>query len=186
MRRFLWLIPVVLVFAVVGAGLFRARPQAELGGAAPEFSLPALDHPAERIDAAGLQGKPAVINFWASWCEPCRSEAGVLARVAREHADDIRFLGIAMLDGRESAMEFAEEFDVPYESARDARGVIAKRYGVTGVPETVFLDARGRLVGKFIGAIERSQLEAILDDLLELDPDDLLRITGRGETRPVP
>jgi cytochrome c biogenesis protein CcmG/thiol:disulfide interchange protein DsbE len=185
MRRLLLLIPVVLLFAVVGVGLFRARPQAELGTTAPAFSLPALDAPDDRINLSGLRGKPAVINFWASWCEPCRDEAEALARAARENSR-INFLGIAMLDGRESALEFAQEFDVPYPSARDARGVTAKRYGVTGVPETVFLDERGRLVGKFIGAIDRTQLESILDDLIEIGPDELLNITGRGETRPVP
>ncbi len=186
MRRLLWLIPVVLLFVVVGVGLFRARPQAELGRAAPAFSLPALDEPDERIDKAGLKGKPAVINFWASWCEPCRAEAGVLASTAREHSEQVTFLGIAMLDGRESALEFADEFNVPYDSARDARGVTAKRYGVTGVPETVFLDERGRLVGKFIGAIDGTQLGSILEDLIDLGPNELLNITGRGETRPVP
>jgi cytochrome c biogenesis protein CcmG, thiol:disulfide interchange protein DsbE len=186
MRRLLWLIPVVLLFVVVGVGLFRARPQAELGRAAPAFSLPALDEPDERIDKADLKGKPAVINFWASWCEPCRAEAEALGAEAREHSEQITFLGIAMLDGRSSALEFADEFNVPYDSARDARGVTAKRYGVTGVPETVFLDERGRLVGKFIGAIDRSQLKSILEDLIELGPDELLSITGRGETRPVP
>jgi cytochrome c biogenesis protein CcmG/thiol:disulfide interchange protein DsbE len=186
MRRFLWLAPVVLVFVVAGIGLFRARPQAELGGPGPAFSLPTLDDPDERLSLTDLRGKPAVLNFWASWCDPCRDEAEVLARGAREHRDRITFLGVAILDGRESALEFIDRFDVPYRSVRDARGLVAKRYGVTGVPETVFVDARGNVVGSFIGAIDQRTLDRLLDDLVGLKAGDLLRITGRGETRPVP
>ncbi|MEX0874403.1 MAG: redoxin domain-containing protein [Actinomycetota bacterium] len=186
MRRLLWLTPVVFLFVIAGIGLFRARPQAELGSPGPSFSLPTLEDPDERLSLADLRGKPAVLNFWASWCEPCRAEAAVLARGAREHRKDIEFLGIAILDGRQSALEFIEEFEVPYGSVRDARGIVAKRYGVTGVPETVFVDPRGNVAGSYIGAIDQATLDRLLDDLLDLEPGELLRITGRGETRPVP
>jgi cytochrome c biogenesis protein CcmG, thiol:disulfide interchange protein DsbE len=184
-RRMLWLVPVVAVFVVGGVGLFRARPAAELGKPAPDITLPALDGNGD-IRLAGFSGKPVVVNFWASWCDPCEDEAPEFARVAREFGEDVHFLGITMLDGKEDAVDFMRRYDIPYPSARDTRGVVAKRYGVTGVPETAFIDADGNLVGNYIGAFTEGQLEDVVRDLIELRPGALLQLTGRGETRPVP
>lgn len=185
MRRMLWLVPVVAMFVVGGIGLFRARPTADLGRPAPAFRLPSLVGEGS-IELADLRGKPAVINFWASWCTPCKDEADEFARTARRFEDDVRFLGITMLDGETNARKFISEYEIPYESAQDTRGVVAKRYGVTGVPETMFVDADGRLVGRYIGAFTEGQLEAAVKRFVELEPGDLLTLTGRGETRPVP
>ena len=181
----LWLVPVVAVFVVGGIGLFRARPAAEFGKAAPDITLPALDGHGD-IHLAAFRGKPVVINFWASWCEPCKAEAPEFARAARELGSQVNFLGITMLDGRDPAVDFVKRYRIPYPSARDTRGVVAKRYGVTGVPETAFIDADGRLVGKYIGAFTKGQLERVVRDLIDLRPGELLKLTGRGETRPVP
>jgi cytochrome c biogenesis protein CcmG, thiol:disulfide interchange protein DsbE len=181
----LWLVPVLAVFVVGGIGLFRARPQAELGRPAPAFGLPALDGDGD-IALAGLRGKPVVLNFWASWCGPCKDEAPEFARTAKRHADDVHFLGVTMLDSVTPARAFVDTYGIGYPSVRDARGVVAKRYGVTGVPETAFIDAQGRLVGSYIGAFTKGQLERAVRDLLELEPGEVLKLTGRGETRPVP
>jgi cytochrome c biogenesis protein CcmG, thiol:disulfide interchange protein DsbE len=183
--RALLLVPVVALFVVAGIGLFRARPQAELGRPAPTFELSLLDGDG-RLSLGGLRGKPVVMNFWASWCTPCKDEAPEFSRTAKAFEDDVHFLGVTMLDGRQPALDFVERYDIPYPSVRDTRGVIAKRYGVTGVPETAFIDARGRLVGSYIGAFTEGQLEEVVRDLLEIKPGELLRLTGRGETRPVP
>jgi cytochrome c biogenesis protein CcmG/thiol:disulfide interchange protein DsbE len=184
-RRMLWLVPVVAVFVVGGIGLFRARPNAELGRPAPDITLPALDGDGD-IHLAAFRGKPVVVNFWASWCEPCKDEAPEFARAARELGKNAHFLGVTMLDGKEPAEDFAKRYDIPYPSARDTRGVVAKRYGVTGVPETAFIDADGNLVGTYVGAFTGEQLERAVRDLIDLRPGELLKLTGRGETRPVP
>lgn len=181
----LWLVPVVAVFVVGGIGLFRARPAAELGRPAPDITLPALDGDG-KIRLTGLRGKPVVVNFWASWCGPCVDEAPEFRRAANEFSDDVHFLGVTMLDGNESALDFVATHEIPYPSVRDTRGVIAKRYGVTGVPETAFIDADGNLVGKYIGAFTGKQLDRAVEDLLDLRPGEVLELTGRGETRPVP
>ncbi len=186
MRRLLLLVPLVAAFVVGGIGLFRARPPAELGKPAPSFDLPTVADESERIELSDLTGRPLVLNFWASWCDPCKDEAPEFARVAREMEDDVTFLGVSILDGRGAARDFVKEYGIPFESVRDTRGVIAKRYGVTGAPETVFVDPRGRVVGKYIGAFREDELEPLVRDLLALKPGEFLRITGRGETRPVP
>jgi cytochrome c biogenesis protein CcmG/thiol:disulfide interchange protein DsbE len=185
MRRMLWLLPVVAVFVVGGIGLFRARPNAELGRPAPDITLPALDGDGD-IRLAGFRGKPVVVNFWASWCDPCEDEAPEFMRAARAFGDDVHFLGVTMLDGRQPALEFVKRFDIPYPSVRDTRGIVAKRYGVTGVPETAFIDADGNLVGKYIGAFTGKQLERAVRDLIDLRPGELLTLIGRGETKPFP
>ncbi len=186
MRRALWLLPVVVVFALGGVALFRARPAAELGRPAPSFELPVVESPPERIALADLRGRKAVVNFWASWCAPCREEAPELARAARRFSKEIGFLGVNILDGREEALRYVDRYGVPYESVRDTRAVVAKRFGVNGAPETFFLDERGSVVGKHIGAFKRGQLEELIRDLISLRPGEVLHITGRGNTQPVP
>jgi cytochrome c biogenesis protein CcmG/thiol:disulfide interchange protein DsbE len=184
-RRALWLVPVVALFVLAAIGLFRARPPAELGKPAPAFSLPSLHDPNRFIAVRALRGHPLVINFWASWCDPCKQEAPFLAAAAKSHPG-VTFLGVQILDGMNEGRRYERRYGIPYESVRDARGSVAKTYGVTGVPETVFVDAYGDVVGKYIGALDRSTLAGILDDLAHLKPGRLLTIEGSGETRPVP
>jgi cytochrome c biogenesis protein CcmG/thiol:disulfide interchange protein DsbE len=172
------------VLVLGGLALFRARPQAELGGPAPGFDLPGLEG-RERVALADLRGRPVVLNFWASWCDPCKDEAPEFARVARKLGSGVRFIGVDMLDGREEARAFVKRYGIPYGAVRDARGVVAKRYGVTGVPETAFIDAGGRLVGHYIGAFD-GQLESTVRKLLALGAGETLHLTGQGETRPIP
>lgn len=182
----LWLLPVVAVLGLGGAALFRARPAAELRGPAPEFNLPDLARPDARIALKSFRGRPLVVNFWASWCEPCREEAPELVRTARRFAKRVSFLGVNILDGREEALKYVDRYGIEFANVRDARAIVAKRYEVTGAPETVFIDARGHVVGKYIGAFRRGELSKLVRELIELEPGEVLRITGRGETRPVP
>lgn len=185
MRRLLFLLPVAAAFVIVGIGLFTVRP-AELGGPAPPLAGPSLAEPDERIRLADLRGTPVVLNFWASWCDPCREEAPAFARVARETAGRVRFLGVNVLDGREAALDYVERFGIPYPSIPDASGSVADDYEVQGVPETVFIDADGALVGKHIGAFTDGGLEELVRELLALEPGEVLEVTGSGESRPVP
>lgn len=186
MKRFLLLVPVALVFAVAGVYLFRTAP-AQTGKVAPAFSLPDLARADRTVRLADFRGKPVVINFWASWCDPCKTEAPELASVARRYAGSVQFLGMAILDGRDAALAYVSKYGIPYRSVLDARGLTAKSlYSVTGVPETVFIDAQGKLVGHYIGAFTPGQLGPLVRELVSLRPGGSLEITGRGETRPVP
>jgi cytochrome c biogenesis protein CcmG/thiol:disulfide interchange protein DsbE len=114
-----------------------------------------------------LAGQPAVVNFWASWCQPCREEADVLDRFAREYAPrGVAFVGVNVWDSDDKARAFLDEFGVTYANGLDAGGGAAIDFGVTGLPETFFVDRQGQLVRKFIGPITDRALRAAVEELL--------------------
>ena len=182
MRRLLLVVPVVAVFLVAGVALFRTTT-GQVGRPAAGFSLPDVANPSRTVTLASLRGKPVVINFWASWCDPCRAEAAEFVRTAKQYGTSVQFLGMALLDGRDAATAYMATYHVPYASVMDAHGDTSKDYGVTGVPETVFIDASGVIVGHYIGAFKDGQLGPVVQDLIA---GRSLTLTGRGETRPVP
>ena len=106
-----------------------------------------------------LRGYPVVINFWASWCVPCKEEAPLLNAAAKTHAGAVAFVGIDIQDFVSDAHTFLRELHVPYVSVRDKGPGTATSYGLTGVPETYYLDRRGRILGHTIGAVSRRELE---------------------------
>jgi cytochrome c biogenesis protein CcmG, thiol:disulfide interchange protein DsbE len=114
-----------------------------------------------RLALSELRGTPVVLNFWASWCEPCRVEAPVLERGWRQAGPQgVLFLGLDMQDVRGDAREFLREFSITYPNIREGDKQTARRYGMTGIPETFFISARGRVVGHVIGALGPDQLRA--------------------------
>ena len=108
---------------------------------------------------AELRGYPVVLNVWASWCVPCKKEAPELAASARAHAGKVAFLGLDVQDLKSDARRFLEHYDVRYVSVRDGSGATGDAYGITGVPETYWIDARGRIVDHYPGQVSRRQLE---------------------------
>ena len=135
---------------------FRAAASAGELPAAPLFDLPRLDA-GGRLTLASLRGKPAVINFWASWCDPCRDEAPTLNAGAARYGREAAFVGVNSDDLSDDARAFARAESVPYALVKDTGGV-KRSWGVTGFPETFVLDARGRAVAHFSGPIEEGDL----------------------------
>ncbi len=112
-----------------------------------------------RVDLAELRGAPVVINFWASWCDPCRQEARVLQdgwETGRK--EGVLFVGLNMQDIREDARDFLSEFRQDFPNVRDPTNATARRWGVTGLPETFFLNRQGKVVGHVIGTTSPQQL----------------------------
>jgi cytochrome c biogenesis protein CcmG/thiol:disulfide interchange protein DsbE len=149
----------VLLF-VLGRGFGRDPHEVPFmlkGKPAPAFTLRRLDTGAP-ITLAELKGKPVVLNFWASWCAPCKVEHPVLAWGARRFAGEAQFYGIVFEDTEENARTFAAPVDPAFPQLLDERSRMAVDYGVSGVPETYFIDAAGIIRDKFVGPIDARSL----------------------------
>ena len=113
------------------------------------------------IETHELRGQPHVLNIWASWCAPCRIEAPVFARAWPEaRRKGVLFVGLDMQDATDDAINFLEKFGIEYLNIRDPTNAVMRRYGATGIPETYFISARGRVVAHVVGAISLPDLRA--------------------------
>ena len=129
------------------------------------FARAAADN---RVDLRELRGTPVVLNFWASWCIPCREEAPLLQRSWKRHAgEDVLLLGLNMQDVRADARAFLRTFKQTFPHVRDPTNATARTWGVTGIPETFFIRRDGRIVGHVIGVLTSQQLERGITDAIE-------------------
>jgi len=130
-----------------------------------------------------LRGTPVVLNFWASWCDPCRAEAEVLERAWRDTGSrDALFLGLDVQDATEDARAFIGDFGLTFPHVRDPGNETQRAWGVTGLPETYFLARDGRVVGHVIGTVDAAQLRAGIAAARSGRPQGADR---GGEQRPV-
>lgn len=134
-------------------------------GPAPAFELPNLADPETTVTLADYRGQPVVVNFWASWCGPCRREMPRLAAAARRLEGQVAFIGVNYFDSRDSALELADETGVPYPSGMDRDGDIGARYGLVGMPTTVFVTAAGDIAGRYLGELSEETLDGFLAQL---------------------
>lgn len=150
---------IALIVAVLLAYAVLAKPldPPQIGGPVPDFTFTALD--GSSMDLSDRRGEVVVVNFFASWCDPCRQEAAALEQTWRAYQDQgVQFFGIAYKDADSKAQAFLDEFDVSYSSTVDVTNRAAREYGVTGVPETFVIDRQGLLVYHFLGPITQAQL----------------------------
>src|ERR1700694_3374526 len=158
-------LPVGALLAVLGWGLTHpavgAAP-AVAGRPAPALTVHTFE--GATVSIAELRGKPVVLNFLASWCGPCRQEAPVLADAARR-STGVSFLGAAIQDADGPARAFQQEFSTPYPTGLVTDGGYL-RYGVTGPPETYFIDSSGIIRYRFAGPLDAATLQLYLDKIL--------------------
>jgi cytochrome c biogenesis protein CcmG, thiol:disulfide interchange protein DsbE len=126
-------------------------------------ALPPVDAACFDTILAEARGTPIVVNFWASWCEPCEREMPLLAEAARLHADEVQFLGVDILDTPEPARTFLARYDIPYPNVFDASGETRDGVGSLGQPVTVFYDAAGEVVAKVDGELSADELDQHLE-----------------------
>lgn len=132
------------------------------------------------LDLADLRGKVVMVDFWASWCTPCRQEASVLKQVYQEYANQpVEFVGVNIWDNREDAFQYIDTFDVPYPNGIDENGSTTIDYGVRGIPEKFFIDKDGIVRQKYVGPMDPDALRATLNDLLATDAADASRPSSK-------
>lgn len=141
--------------ALAGSGSPRAAPDPP----APAFALPVLGHFAQRISLADYAGRPLIVNFFASWCEPCQQETPLLARFYRGEHSQVALVGLDENDLLSHALSFARAKGVTYPVGWDPKAAAASAYGVGGLPQTFFLDARHRIVDRVFGAVTLAELD---------------------------
>jgi cytochrome c biogenesis protein CcmG, thiol:disulfide interchange protein DsbE len=159
---------VALLVALLGWQVFRTDKGRVLSGkvdkgarpAAPTFALDRLDGGGQ-VSLASLRGKAVILNFWASWCVPCKEESPRLQTFwERNRSRGVVVLGIDAQDFDFDARRFVDRYSLTYPILRDKHGSTLGHYGITGFPETWFVDRRGRLVGKHIeGPVSDEELE---------------------------
>ncbi len=173
-------LPALAFIGVLWVALARTGSQAQSGSGAPSFELPLLDGSGVLADE-DLRGKPVIINFWASWCIPCREEAPLLEKTWRAYRDQgVVFLGVNIKDAESDARRFVDEFDITYPIVRDLDQSLTQDLGVKGLPETFFIDHRWTFIGAISGAKSSDQqgtviLGAISEDELISNVEILIR-----------
>ena len=133
---------------------------------APAFSLPEVRDPSGRVELGSLRGKPVVVNFWASWCVPCRKEMPDFEAAHQQFGDRVAFLGVNHQDGRTPARDLLRQTGVTYPSGSDPDGKVAADYGLRGMPSTVFISSDGQIVASRTGELSRSELDGMIEKLL--------------------
>lgn len=163
-----------ILFVVIGLGfltLLAVRlwqtnvQQQRAAGKAPQLKFTTFA--GETIDLQHLQGKGVVINFWASWCAPCRDEAALLEQTwRREKENGIIFLGLDYLDQEPAALAYLAEFNITYPNGPDLHSQAARRYQIQGVPETFFINPAGQIVEVVVGPLtNQMEFDALLDQI---------------------
>ncbi len=156
---------VIGLMTLLGFGLAKANSGPRDSGMAPDFTITGFD--GRNTTLSKLRGKVVVVNFWASWCLPCRQEAAYLEQTWSKYKDrGVVFIGVDYVDTDEAALAYIKEFDITYINGPDLGTRISQAFNIKGVPETYFVARNGELRGVQIGPPEVPQLDQKIDMLL--------------------
>ena len=129
------------------------------------FSLTTLDDMI--IDSQSLHGQVIMLDFWSSWCAPCRAEAPILSKVYNHYeGEPVEFIGVSIWDNESDVKNFHDQFAISYPVSIDQHGKLAVEFGIKGIPEKLFIDQEGNIIRKFVGPMDEPTLISIIDSLL--------------------
>ena len=159
MRR--WRVPIVVAVVLVG-GLIALELATSHDGDDAQLAppLPAAVLVPPKVTVESLRGKPAVINFWASWCEPCREEAAHLQRFHERNRGRVTVVGVDYTDELDGARKFIRRYGWTFPNLSDPEGLAGSRYGLSGLPVTVILDSNGSIAKSLRGPQTEAKLDA--------------------------
>jgi cytochrome c biogenesis protein CcmG, thiol:disulfide interchange protein DsbE len=168
-RIAIFLLPGIAFVALLVIAVLRVQGPLEIGQEAPLFSAPLLEGDGE-FALADARGKPAVLNFWASWCGPCKDEAPMLKRAERIYGEQVEIIGVNTRDANSDALAFVEDEEIgELTHIVDEGERLYEDYGLTGQPETFFLDTDGTVVQHVAGPLSEDTLFSYLDALVGRD-----------------
>jgi cytochrome c biogenesis protein CcmG/thiol:disulfide interchange protein DsbE len=137
-----------------------------VGHPAPDFTLTTWD--GKQLHLAAMKGQPVVLNFWASWCDPCKAELPLLENAwQRYQAEGVVFIGVNYQDQAQAAQQFLQKYHVTYATGPDTSGTMSEQYSINNVPTTIFIDRAGVVQRGILGQIkDQQQLDADMQQLL--------------------
>jgi cytochrome c biogenesis protein CcmG/thiol:disulfide interchange protein DsbE len=146
-------------------GLVKSGKGPRESGMAPDFTLTGYN--GQTVKLSELRGQVVIINFWASWCPPCREEAAYLEATRRKYQNKgVVFIGVDWVDTQKEALAYIKEFDITYFNGPDLGSLIGEAFRIKGVPETYYVAKNGELRGVNIGPLSSPQLDQKIDELL--------------------
>jgi thiol-disulfide isomerase/thioredoxin len=164
----------VMVVAIALYGRAHSDSLKQAGLAAPiaasqRVAAPALDEPTlggGRVDLAQMRGRPVVINFFASWCAPCKAEGSAFADAAQAYKGRVQFVGVAIDDSRSGALSYTHRYGWHWPIVFDPHDHLVEPFGLIGKPTTFVIDSSGRVAWKLERELSRTELTTALDDVL--------------------
>jgi cytochrome c biogenesis protein CcmG/thiol:disulfide interchange protein DsbE len=157
------------VLAGAGAGLLLLErggddtPPAGIGEPVPALDLPDVRAERSRVVLGALRGTPVLVNFWATWCVPCRKELPLLAAADARLRGEVAIVGVDVQDNRAAAVRFLADLGATYPSAYDPEASSRRPFGFVGLPVTVLVGRDGRVLDRVTGAVTRARLDGLLE-----------------------
>ena len=152
-----------VVLSLLLTGGHKSGRVAQVGAPAPAIDLPDVRATRPRVVLAALRGRPVLVNFWATWCTPCRQEMPLLGAADKRLRGKVAIVGVDVKDNRTEAVRFLADRGVDYPSAYDPDASLRGSYEFVGLPVTVVVGRDGKVVDRVTGAVTRSRLDALLE-----------------------
>lgn len=153
---------ILLLIAAIFGNRSTTKVSPLIGKKAPEINIDSFD--GKKLMLSDFHNKIVLLNFWASWCMPCRQEAPELDSSWNKYRNtDVIFIGINILDEKNNARNYLDQFKPDYLNGFDTKGTIALDYGVTGVPETFFINKQGTIIDKYIGPLSEKMIDKYIE-----------------------